>query len=528
MKKIGIALFIALGQIVLAEEKTVTGTVTYVAAGTVYTSLGRDSGAKDSSLVYVKSASDTLGILQVFAVSSKSSACRIVSSKRDIKTGDSVIAHVLVEPPKPAASVAQTQSGKGLTSEVPGTWPRAPVISGPVEVRGRVSAQYYVNRYDNAAYNTTQPGVVVNLRARSTDIPLKFELYSNIRRLSYGNTSPFSKAATDQSRIYGLNLEYNDGTNDLSVGRIIPNMAPSVGYIDGVLLARKVGVVTLGSTLGYQPGYALQGISTDYKKFAFFASVQPSDSMNMTVSTAYARTYYLNVLDREVVSGNVSLYTMDGFQVYGYSEFDLRKASLGQFRMSPSLTSLFTNVSYRLTQFLSLGVGMDASRPLYTFSVARFIPDSLRETRLRSGITTTVSLYFPGGIMLSNTYSPRTSESPFASVYTNYTIVSVADLLSSGVSVRSNFNLNANQYSTSNGYGVTLQRNIMMVADLDVRYQQNAYTLKNYDGTQMSRTVGSDLIFNFSRGLGLMVTYDRLTGYCMTSNSIFGEFSVRF
>ena len=68
----------------------------------------------------------------------------------------------------------------------------------------------------------------------------------------------------------------------------------------------------------------------------------------------------------------------------------------------------------------------------------------------------------------------------------------------------------------------------MMVADLDVRYQQNAYTLKNYDGTQMSRTVGSDLIFNFSRGLGLMVTYDRLTGYGMTSNSIFGEFSVRF
>ena len=527
MKKIGIALFIALGQIVLAEEKTVTGTVTYVAAGTVYTSLGRESGAKDSTLVYVKSASDTLGILQVFAVSSKSSACRIVTSKREIKTGDSVVARMVVEPPKPAPAVAQTQSG-GLTSEVPGIRSKAPVVSGPVEVRGRVSAQYYVNRYDNPLYNTTQPGVVINLRARSTDIPLKFELYSNIRRLSYGNTSPFSSGATDQSRIYGLNLEYSDGKNDLSFGRIIPTMAPSVGYIDGVLLARKVGVMTFGSTLGYQPSYALQGISTDYKKFAFFASVQPSDSMNMTVSTAYARTYYLNVLDREVVSGNVSLYTLDGFQVYGYSEFDLRKASLGQFKMSPALTSLFANVSYRLTPFLSLGVGMDASRPLYTFSVARFIPDSLRETRLRSGITTTVSLYFPGGIMLSNTYSPRTSESPFASVYTNYTILSVADFLSSGVSVRSNFNLNANQYSTSNGYGVTLQRNIMMIADLDVRYQQNAYTLKNYDGTQTSRTVGSDLIINLARGLGLMVTYDRLTGYGMTSNSIFGEFSVRF
>lgn len=519
-----LVLMLLITQVAHTEEKTVTGTVTYVAAGTVYTSLGRESGIKDSSLVWVKSGVDTLAMLQVIAVSSKSSACRILKSNREISVGSSVVSRVTIEAPKQDA-VPQAQASP---LQVPGLPARVAPVPGPFEVRGRVSAQYYMNRYDNTLYNTTQPGVVVNLRARSTDIPLKFELYSNIRTLSFGSAGPFSKKAVNQSRIYRLSFEYDDGVNDFLVGRIIPTQAPSVGYIDGAMFARKLGIVTLGTTVGYQPSYTLQGVSTDYKKFVLFASVSPVDSMNLILSSAYARTYYLNTLDREVVSGNVSLYTMGGFQVYGYTEFDLRTPSNGEFKLSPTLTSMFVNVSYRLTQMLTLGVGADASRPLYTYSVARFIADSLRETRLRSGINTTVSLYFPGGITISNTYAPRTSESRFASVYSNYTTIGFADLFSSGISFRSNLNLNANEYSTSNGYGVGLQRGILDIADLNIRFQQNTYTLKNYEDKHISRTFGTDLMVNLTHGLAVMISYDRLNGYGITSNSIFGELSVRF
>lgn len=523
-------MILVLSQLVIAEEKTVTGTVTYVAAGTVYTSLGRESGVKDSSLVYVKSGVDTVAVLQVIAVSSKSSAAKVLRSKREVSVGSPVVARVHIESPKTETANATLKPGTQTpSSQVPGIpLKTASQEPGPFEFRGRVSAQYFVNRYDNELYNTTQPGVVINLRARSTDIPLKLELYSNIRTLAYGNANPFSKGAVNQSRIYHLSLEYDDGRNDVSVGRIIPTAAPAIGYIDGAMYSRKLGRVTLGTTMGYQPSYTLQGVSTDFKKVALFASVQPIDSTNFIVSSAYARTYYLNGLDREVVSGNVSLYTLDGFQVYGYSEFDLRTPSNGEFALSPILTSLFVNVSYRLTQMLTLGIGGDASRPLYTFSTARLIPDSLRETRLRTGISTTVSFYLPGGVMLSNTYSPRASEARFASVYSNFTTIGIANLLSTGVSIRSNFNLNANEYSTSNGYGVSVQRNIVDIADINVRYQQNTYTLKNYGDKHLSRTVGSDLIVNLTRQLSIMMSYDRLDGYGIMSNSIFGELSVRF
>ncbi len=530
MKQTGITLLVLLVQFVYAEEKTVTGTVTYVAVGTVYTSLGRESGVRDSSIVYVHSNGDTLGVLQVVAASSKSSACRILKSRRDITIGNSVVARVTIETPN-TDSTGASASRQGKTPMLQNPFDsRNPPVSAPglFDIRGRVSAQYYVNRYDNPLYNTTQPGVVINLRGRSADIPLKFELYTNIRTLSYGNVGPFSKRAVNQSRIYRLSIEYDDGTNDAAIGRIIPTIAPSIGYIDGAMYSRRFGRVIVGTSLGYQPSYTLRGVSSEYKKVALFAGLQPSDSLNLMISTVYARTYYRSLLDREAVSANVSLYTVAGFQVYGYSEVDLRKVTGGEFVLSPSLTSLFANVSYRFTNFLSLGLGADASRPLYTFSAGGAIPDSLRETRLRSGVNTSVTLYLPGGITVSNSYSPRTSESRFASVYSNYISFGIADLLWSGVSFRSNFNLNANEYSNSNGYGVSLQRNIIDIADINIRFQQNTYTLKSYADKHISRTFGSDLIVNLTRNLSAMVSYDRLNGYGLTSNSIFGELSVRF
>jgi hypothetical protein len=529
MKHAWIALMF-LSHVLLAGEKPVTGTVTYVAAGTVYTSLGRESGVQDSTLLYVKANGDSIAVLRVLAVSSKSSACTIIRAKRDIMVGNIVIGAVTVATPHsvPVDSTKAATLQSSPPSPSRGTLARPAPSVGSLVFRGRVSAQYFSTRYDIASYNTTQPGLVINLHGQSTDIPLKFEIYSNLRTLSYGTVSPFSRGATNQSRIYRLSLQYDDGLNDFSLGRIIPAAAPSIGYIDGVMYSRRFGRMSFGTTVGYQPGYTLRGISTEYKKLALFATVQPQDSMNMTISTAYARTYARMMLDREVVSGGISWYTLGGIQLYAYAECDLRKAVGTEFVLRPALTSLFVNMNYRLAQFLSVGLGVDASRPLYTYTAALSIPEEFREARLRSGLSGMVSFYLPGGVMLSNTYSPRTSETSFARVYSNFSSLGVANVLGSGISFRSNVNLNANEYSQSQGFGANMQRNIFDMFDVSIRYQQNSYSLKTYDDKHVSRTIGADLYVVLTRDLGVMVSYDRLNGYGLTSNSLFAELSVRF
>ena len=54
------------------------------------------------------------------------------------------------------------------------------------------------------------------------------------------------------------------------------------------------------------------------------------------------------------------------------------------------------------------------------------------------------------------------------------------------------------------------------------------FLLKNYEDKHISRTFGADLMVNFTRGLAVMMSYDRLNGYGITSNAIFAELRVRF
>ena len=83
-----------------AQDITVSGKVTYISSGTVYVSAGRGSGLRDSALVYVVAGKDTVATMKIFAVSSKSSACAILQSKREVVVGDNVVGCVRQEDKK--------------------------------------------------------------------------------------------------------------------------------------------------------------------------------------------------------------------------------------------------------------------------------------------------------------------------------------------------------------------------------------------------------------------------------------------
>ena len=65
MKKMIIILLLFLAVGLKAEERIVRCKVTYMASGVVYTSLGRESGVQDSTLLYILSGRDTTARLKV-------------------------------------------------------------------------------------------------------------------------------------------------------------------------------------------------------------------------------------------------------------------------------------------------------------------------------------------------------------------------------------------------------------------------------------------------------------------------------
>ncbi len=517
-----------------AKEKGINGTVTYVTGGTVYTSLGKASGVQDSSIVFVIDGPDTIATLRVIASSSKSTACSVLTSRRQIKAGNTVVAYVPLQEEKQEKSPGNGETPSSLpTSGLPlpttGQGGTTTESSKPfAEIKGRVSAQYYTTRYDNSSFDISQPGVVLNFRAKSNDVPIIFEVYSNFRTLAYGTMSPFSKHARNQSRIYRLSLGYDDGLNVISFGRIAPTVAPSIGYIDGTLLSRKLGAFTVGTALGFRPTFVQQGVSTENKKAALFLQYELKGGLQGSVTAAYARDYFHSQLDREVASTSINLFTSGDLFVYASSEVDLRTKSGDALKLHPALTTAFMNVNYRFTRELTVGLGGDASRPFYPFSSVRTVPDSLLDHRLRGGLTLNVNILLPGGVSLYNTFTPRSRGSQFAQDYSEYAAVTLADIAASGITFRTNVTVNSTEFTNSLGYGVNLQSRLLDVVDLALRYQKYNYTVKRIAMRSNSTTFGSDIMVPLTNYLSLVASYDRLDGYGTKSNSLFTELSVRF
>jgi hypothetical protein len=522
----GLILLLLFSLAAQAQEITVTGKVIYVSSGTVYVSTGRGGGMRDSMTVYVVAGKDTVATMKVFAVSSKSSACTILRSKRDVVVGDNVVGRAM----RDEASVApapRVDSASTVRAELPLSKPAKATEVPAVSLQGRVSMQYYTAQFENSAYNLNQPGLVLSLSATARDIPLRMEIYGNMRSMSRGGTAPFGAGSTNDSRIYRLSLEYDDQSNVVTLGRILPMYAPSIGAIDGLSYARRFGNFLAGAAVGFQPSYSQQGLSTDAKKILVFTRYLNHEFYDLNISAAYARTTLSSQLDREVVSVGLNMYSSGGLSIYGYSDIDLRTRNGDQLTVSPTVSSAIFMINYRLADFITVGVGSDASRPVYQLSSFQRVADSLMDRKLRSGATLSLNLYFGGGLGLYNSYTPRSFDVGFGKEYTNYSSAYWTNAFSSGVMVRGTWTMTSNGFTTSQGYGVNLQKNLFG-ADLTLRYQQSTYSILQVDETNRSETFGADLMVLLSNRLSWIVSFDGVNGYGSTMNSLFTELSWRF
>lgn len=509
-----------------AQDVSVMGKVTYVSSGIVYVSAGKGAGLRDSALVFVVAGKDTVATMKVFAVSSKSSACTVLRSKREIVVGDNVVGRVLQE--GKADDFARTMDSTTVAkAEVPKSKVLKPIENPAVMLQGRVSLQYYTARFENSTYNLNQPGLVVSLSAAARDLPLRIDMYGNMRSMSRGGTTPFSEGATNDSRIYRLTLEYDDQLNVITVGRILPLYAPSIGSIDGVSYARRIGNFLAGGAVGFQPDLSQQGISTDTRKVSFFTRYQNREFYDLNITAAYARTTVLSQLEREAVSLSFNAYSAGGLSIYGYSDIDLQTRSGDHLMFSPTVSSGYFMVNYRLADFVTVGIGADMSRPVYFLSSNQPLADSLLDHKLRSGATLSFNLYLANGLGIYNSYTPRSFDIGFGKEYTNYSSVYWSNVFSSGFMARGTYTMTSNGFTTSQGYGINLQRNILG-ADLTVRYQQSKYNIRQVDESNRSETFGADLMVFLSNRLSWIVSYDGVNGYGSTMNSLFTELSWRF
>ncbi len=521
-----------LASVGFSQTTQVQGAITYIIKDAVYTSLGRDAGVLDSTHMYVLLKSDTIATLKTFATSSKSSVCKIIQTKRKLVIGDSVVAYLYkntVEIPLQTIKQSSDSLENIIThTNIETDNSRLTTHDSPFNIKGRVSLQYSTSVFSDASQIFTQPGIVLNLRGTFNNSPFKFDVYGNFRSRVFGTQSPFSSNSTSQTRLYRFSVDYDDSLYRFSVGRIIPQHAPSVGYIDGALVSRRFNNFILGLTAGFEPSYSQRGISTEYKKISLFGNFQSDGALRSNLNVAYARTYFHSQLDREVVSAMLFSSITNDISFSAQSEIDIRTKSGNNFELAPRLTNLFSNINYRFSPMFTFGLGYNSYRSTYSYSSVQSLPDSMLDKTSRGNMNVNANFYLPYGISIYNTYSPRTSIEGFGREFSNYSSISISNLFGQGISARTSFNINSTLLSRTFGIGGSLQKTFGSLFDISARFQTYSHNIKQIDETRRTQSFGIDCMTFFLERLTVWGSIEWLNGSNTNGYNVFADVSWRF
>lgn len=530
MKNIVLALVILLHLPAAGQQKIVGGKVVYIVPGSIYTSLGSNVSITDSAKIAVLRKDDTIAILQVVAVSSKSSVCKIIDSIRAIQIGDSAVAFVPA-PRFQIPSVQQAPDSARLarqSTEVSHRASGSPNTLKPLaRFSGQIGLQYNSIQSPNSAYGLEQSGMLISLRGESAILPLKLDLYGIFRSTGLGGAAPLSGTARNDSRFYRATLTYDDHVNSVSLGRMLPAYISSVGYIDGVNVAHRFGNITAGTAAGFQPSSSLQSLSADVKKFLVYALYENVGNWNTRAGAAYVDAWTSAGTERAAISTMLSIFSPNGLSLYGSADVDLRETSGGRSISHTSLTQLLCSAGYRFSDYITIGGGVDASRPIYDRAFTALLPDSLLDRRLKSGVSLNTNIVIVRGIWVFANYTSRFSEAGKSDGSIGSTSITIGDIVRSGVSLRANYLANENSVALTHGYGIALQRN-MFGLDCGIRYQQNRSNILNLSLSAMSTSVGFDVAALIFAKLSVVGSYNLMRETDTRWNSLFVQLTWRF
>lgn len=522
------ALILILVVAATGQERESSATVTYVAAGQVYVDAGRKQGVVDAATAIVYRDSTIVTTLRLFATSSRSSSWLADSAIASVRVGDVVrfrsVAAASLEAPV-TDSVPRAPTSSLLRTEY--RRPSGPSDASPMDLVGRLGAQVVAIGYDDPTQNLLQTGLILSARARMRSLPLKFDLYTTLRDVSRGGARPFSSRSMASSRLYRAVVEYDDGRNIAAVGRMTILSAPTVGLLDGIMVARRWGEVTVGTGFGIQPNADLQGTDADRRRLIVFTSYQPSAWSSATASATYAKSWYRGTSEREMVNATGGVSLTDRLSLWTSTDVDLRVTEGGAHRFAPSLSLLLFTLSWRATDEISLSGGVDASRSVLPYSFARFIPDSMSDRTLRSGVSVSGSVLLPYRMSLSANVTPRTSAGAFNGDYAGSAALSAYDVLRTGVGLRLQGLLSHNEMSSGQGYGLSASLHALTI-DWSARVQQVRYRLTTASSRTVGTTLGIDAMVPILPRLSWLVSLDLVRGFGSTSQSVYSEVSYRF
>lgn len=511
-----------------AQEAGSAVKVKYISANHVYLDAGRLNGISIGDTVKVIKGGKDAAVLRVVFVADNSANCDILSKNVTIEPGDLVVV--------PAKTVVEADSldvqKKRRTRQFKTT---VNTKKSKTRISGYISAQWYqFIDANNGLHDFKQPTVRLNFSGRnlwddSYYIRIKARSRYNERSRTVSTEIPRTEW---RNRIYEFSFSYDNRSAAINYrfGRIISNKYSGVGYLDGVQLQHNISEnLNWGIFAGTQPEWQYSDFQTSYQKYGTFINYLYGDyATNRLESTlAAAGTYHSGSISREVVFLQNSYNHGRKWNIYQSLELDINRAwrrdKTGE---AVSLSGLYINGRYYITDNLNVGLSYDNRKNYYTYEL-RTLADSLFDDAFRQGGRLSASLrFFKNYRVFANGGVRKSTAKEITYSYSGG--FNASNLFDQRITVSSRFSGFSNLYTRGINPSVDISKYFFAGHYLQIGYGNYMYTLKADNASRLNQFVRFNGQLELPLNLFLATDYEYSFGDDSEGHRILAELGYRF
>lgn len=359
---------------------------------------------------------------------------------------------------------------------------------------------------------------------------LSFESY-----LLFNHTQDVFKADSANPayglKTYGLNLQYH-GKQDywITLGRKINSHLSNLGASDGIQLEKKWGAFQVGALYGYRPDYTDYSFNTNLPQFGLYVAYEHGkERLRYQHSLAFMEQQNSGATDRRFLYGQSSGKISKSLSYFGSLELDLYQKLNGVASTTLSLTGLYFNLNWVISNQLNLSTSYQARQPVIFYETYQSYVDQLLDREINQGYRLRMN-YRPWkwmNLSLSGGFRYEDGDQVVAQNYSG--VLNLRNLPMRSVSTSLSATYNRSSYFNAMIYGVRMTGDLIpgkLSASLSYRNLSYSSTLETSIIPQ--HMVELSLDYRLSKQWLISLNYELLQQTDYPHNRLFLQLRYRF
>lgn len=503
------------------NTRLLEGVISYISSQNIYVKFVSTNGIEIGDTLFLKNNNDFLPAIKVDHKSSTSCAgSSIISRKLEINDLLYAIIPEIIKDSTTEAVISTTLTPVVIPTVTSGEIITKTTLEPVSSFSGKISVQSYSNFTNNqASYDYQRWRYTFQLNANR--IGSSGFSYSQYISFAY-RADDWNRISSDLSeaiRVYDLAVKYNFNERTLIwLGRHLNNKISNISSIDGLQFESGINEWSIGAAIGSRPDFNNMGYN--FKLFEYGVYANRTDQLangDMQNTLGYFEQTNDFKTDRRFLYYQHSNSAIQSTRIFLSTEIDLYKKEMGESKTEFSLTSLFTSVNIRPSDFFAVMISYDARKNVIYYETFKTLVDSIIENETRQGFRTRLTLkpfnnFYIGG---DYGYRHRKGDLKPSNNYGGYITYTRIPAIETSATV--SFNKLSSSYTEGDIWTASLNRPIAFGFDVMLGYRFTNYKFRSGIDDLKQNSVSINLNTYFLKPVLLNFTYEGIFWKSITS-----------